>query len=72
MFANTGVLVMAISVFGLFWHTQTKECKKLINLYELSHYMKKEINNFEADQKMENLKKHYQRKGIIAKEDYTE
>ena len=66
--AHTGLLIIAISLSGYFWHGQVQECKKINHLYELSQYMKGEVNKTQSDTKIKKLKQHYQTKDVRAEE----
>ncbi len=65
---HTGLLIATISLSGRFWHNQFQECRKVNHLYELSQYMKGEINEAHSDTKVKKLKQHYQTKGVRAEE----
>ena len=66
--AHTGLLITMISLSGRFWHNQFQECKKVNHLYELSQYMKGEVNEVQSDTRIKKLKQHYETKGVRAEE----
>ena len=67
-FLQTGILGATISFSASFWHHQTKECKQISHLYELSQWVKGENQKKESEAQIKRLKKQFEVKGIGAEE----
>ena len=68
LFLHFGLMMLIVSAFGGYWHTQTEDCRKLWKKVELSDWATDQVNKAQADQKLESLKESYNTQGVSAEE----
>ena len=66
---HTGLLTLAISLSGYYWHHSMLKAFEIKNLYELSAWVNGENSQMESNEKVQKLKKQYEAKGIKAREE---
>ena len=68
MFAHFALVLVTVSIFGGYWHTQTEDCRKLWKKVELSEWATGEVDKIKAEYKLESIKESYNNQGISAEE----
>ena len=68
MFLQFSLVMLTISVFGWYWHTETEDCRKIWKKIELSEWATEEVNKANADFRLEKIKQSYKNQGISAEE----
>jgi hypothetical protein len=66
--AQTGIFITAISLSSVYWYKSVTNLMKLNNLQELSAWVNGEHNKIESENKITDLKKNYEKKGIEVEE----
>ena len=68
LFLQFSFIFMAISFFGLYYKSQSEDCKRLAKRLELGDWAKGELDKAQDEFKLESIKKNYESKGISAEE----
>ena len=69
MIAQTGILLVAISLSGKYWYASVTNLMGLNNLQEITGWLKGENRKIESEETVAKLKQHYEKQGIEAEED---
>ena len=68
VFAQTGILLVAITLSGKYWYSSVTKLMKLNNLQEITAWLNGENRDLESKDKVQKIKKHYEKKGIEVEE----
>ena len=68
LFVHFSFVFMAISFFGLYYKSQTADCRRLNKKLELAEWATGEMNKAKAEHKLNSLKDSYNNQGISAEE----
>lgn len=68
MFLHLSFVLMIVSFFGLYYHSETKECRRVAEKLELAEWATNEVNKSKAEHQLESIKENYNHQGISAEE----
>ena len=71
-FAQTGLLLMGITLSGYFWYRSTLNVQGMQHLYELSQTANEQQDKVEAVIKLKEIEDHYEDQGIGVSSDRQE
>ena len=68
MFFHLSLVMLTISAFGLYWHMETEDCRKIWERIELADWAEEEVDKVKDEFKLESIIKSYKNQGISAEE----
>ena len=68
LFLHFSFVLMSISFFGLYYKSQSEDCKRLTKRLELGDWAKQEVDKVESEKKLESIRQSYKKQGIDAEE----
>ena len=71
-FAQTGLLLMGITLSGYFWHHSMLDVQGMQNLYELSQIVNVQVEKMESITKLKEMKDQYESQGVGVSSDAQE
>ena len=63
-FAQTGLLLMGITLSGYFWYHSMLNVQGMQHLYELSKMIHEQQENLEVTTKLKEIEDHYENQGV--------
>ena len=68
LFLHFGGVMLTVSLFGLYYHNETEDCRKVAETVKLAEWATEQVNKSKAEQKIESIKQSYKNQGISAEE----
>ena len=68
LFVQLSLVMLAVSLFGLYYKGQVNECVKLNKKLELADWAEGEVNKAKAEYKLKLIQESYKDQGISAEE----
>ena len=68
MCAHFGLVMLTVSLFGLYYHKENLDCRKIAKKIELADWATEEVDKVKSEHKIESIKQSYKNQGISAEE----
>lgn len=68
MCAHFGLVMLTVSFFGLYYHKENLDCRKIAKQIELADWATEEVDKVKSEHKLDSIKQSYKNQGILAEE----
>ena len=68
MFVHFSLVMLTVSLFGLYYKGQINDCQKIAKKIELADWATEQVDRAKTNHKIESIKQSYENQGIKAEE----
>lgn len=68
MFVHFSLVMLTVSLFGLYYKRQINDCQKIAKKIELAEWITDQTDKAKSEKKLESIKKSYKSQGVLAEE----
>ena len=68
MCAHLSLVMLTVSVFGLYYHKANLDCRKISKQIDLAKWATEEVDKVKSEHKLDSIKQSYKNQGISAEE----